>query len=156
MKKIFICVISVLFLCLAVSGQNLFLIGEKSYPCINSITLMSNSFGQSDLDIFIGKDGSTGVFGISTRSRMMERIIGKLIIYLEDGNVLSFNESVASENVDDDAKALFNLTADQLIKLKSSNIHTVKYTTTYLGGQNYSASNKGVITKDLITKFFSE
>ncbi len=156
MKKTLIIIIASLFLNLTAKGQNLFLIGEKSYPCTNAITLVSNSNDHYDLDVFLGKDGKSGVFAISRRSIMREMIVGKLIIYLEDGNVITCNESEVTENVDENAKALYILMADQLVKLKASNIHTVKYTTTYYGGQNFSASNKGIKTKNLISEFFNE
>ena len=147
---------AVLLANLTAKGQNLFLIGEKSYPCTNAITLESNSDDRYDLDVFLAKDGKSGLFAVGRKSILGEEFTGKLIIYLADGNVLTCNNSEISERVDDSAKALYNLTDDQLNKLKTSNIHTVKYTLARLGEQNYSASNKGVETSVLISKFFSE
>jgi len=156
MKKMLIIIIAVLFVNLTAKGQNLFLIGEKSYPCTNVITLESNSDDGYDLDVFLAKDGKSGMFAVSRKTLLPEEFTGKLIIYLEDGNVLTCNDSEVSEKVDDRAKALYRLTADQMNKLKTSNIHTVKYTMAWLSEQNFSASNKGVKTNVLISEFFSE
>ncbi|MBK8832166.1 MAG: hypothetical protein IPN60_15190 [Saprospiraceae bacterium] len=113
---------------LTVKGQNLFLIGEKSYPCTNAIVLKSNSEDGEDLQVFIAREGKSGIFAVSTVSRIGEEFAGKLIIYLEDGNVLTCNNMDASKEVDDRTIALYSLTDEQLNKLKVSNIHTVKYT----------------------------
>jgi len=157
MKKILLIITLALFANLTTKGQNLFLIGEKSYPCTNTITLESNSNDRyEDLDVFLAKDGKSGLFAVSRKTIHPEEFTGKLIIYLEDGNVLTCNDSEATEKVDDRVKALYNLTADQLNKLKASNIHTVKYTLTWLNENNFSASNKGVKTSTLISEFFNE
>lgn len=154
-KKVLIIAV-VLLINLIAEGQNLFLIGEKSYPWTETITLESNADNGYDLNVCVAKDGTTGLFGASTKTALGADFSGQLIIYLEDGNVLICSASEVSENVDDDAKTLYKLTADQLNKLKSSDIHTVKYTLSWFGEQNYSASNKGVKTSVLINEFFSE
>ncbi len=156
MKKFLIITTAVLFTNLTAKGQNLFLIGEKSYPCTDTITLESNADDGYDLNVFICKDGKTGLIGVSTNSIIGEEFTGELIILLKDGTVLTCNESDASEVVDDRAIASYYLTDDQLNKLKSSNIHTVKYTMAWLTAQTYSASNKGVETSTLISEFFKE
>ena len=60
MKKILIIVIATLHFTLTVKGQNLFLIGEKSYSCTQTITLQSNSdeFYINDLNVSLAKDGN--------------------------------------------------------------------------------------------------
>jgi len=156
MKTFLIIITAVLFTNLTVKGQNLFLIGEKSYPCTKAITLESNAQYQPDLDLFVAKDGKTGLLGVNTKSLRDGEFSGKLIIYLEDGNVLTCNESEESENVDNRPKALYLLTSDQLNKLKTSKIHTVKYSLESIEVNNYSASNKGIATNALISEFFNE
>lgn len=155
MLKFLTVVISLLFANLTTKGQNLFLIDEKSYPCTNAIVLKSNSEGGEDLQVFIAKDGKAGLFAVSTISRIRQEFAGKLIIYLEDGTVLTCNDIDASEEVDDRAIALYSLTDEQLNKLKSSNIHTVKYTLVFFDEVKYSASNHGIKTNTLISEFFN-
>jgi len=158
MHKVLIITIAVLFANLTAIGQNLFLIGEKSYPCTSTIKLASNSnYNYDDLDVFLAKEGKSGFFAVSRKCMYDEEFTGKIIIYLEDGNVLTCGESEVSEKVDDRAKTVYSLTADQLNKLKTSNIHTVKYTMIVLHeNENYSASNTGVQTSTLISGFFKE
>lgn len=157
MMKMLLIIIT-LFINLAANAQNLFLIGEKSYPCTNAITLEANSgYFYEDLDVFLAKDGNSGAIAVSRKSKTDELFFGKLIIYLKDGNVLTCGESEATERVDDIAKALYNLTTDQLNKLKESNIHTVKYTLYRYGNKNdCSASNKDIETHRIISEFFNE
>ena len=156
MRKSLIIIITVLFTNVIASGQNLFLIGEKSYLSTKAITLESNAQYQSDLDVFLAKDGVSGLIAISRQSELWEGFTGKLIIYLVDGNVITCGQSAAREKVDDVAKAVFALTSDQLIKLKTSNIHTVKYSMYRGETENFSASNKGMETHEIISAFFKE
>lgn len=154
MKRNLLTVIAVLLITIIANGQNLFLIGEKSYPCSDAIKLKSNS-QRSDLDVYLANDGKSGLFAVNTWSFSNEKFTGKLIIYLEDGNVNICNEIQATEKVDNCTKAIYILTSDQLNKLKSSNIHTVKYTLYRNEPVNYSASNKGIETREIISEFFS-
>lgn len=156
MEKMFIILAAVLFASLTAQAQSLFIIGEKSYPCTNAIVLMSNSQNDEDLKVFIAKNGNAGLFGVSTISRIGKLFADKIIIYLEDGSVLTCSENTAPEWVDDRTLALYTLTDDQLNKLKSSNIHTVKYTLSFFSELKYSASNKGIETKVIIREFFAE
>ena len=84
-------------------------------------------------------------------------ISGKLIIYLDDGTVITCMDRGESYYVDDTAQAVYSLTNEQVNKMKNSNINTVRYTLKIYGIQevNRSASNKGISTKDLIAKFFN-
>ncbi len=148
MKSILI-FIAVLFVNLTANGQNLFLIGEKSYPCTDAIKLKANSSKGSDLNVFICKDGKSGVLAVSLISR--GKFIGKLIIYLKDGSVITCENPDVTESVDDFAKALYKLTNDQVNNLRKSNIHTVKYSINF---SNYSASNKEILTQKIISEFF--
>lgn len=155
MYKILIISILALLAILPGKAQNLFLIGERSYPCTNAIKLESNADYGADLDVFFAKEGKSGLIGVSLKCRSDEKFTGKLIIYLEDGTVLTCNESVVSERVDDLAKAVYSLTDDQLSKLKISNIHTVKYTMFVLiKAENFSASNTAVKTNAIVNGFF--
>jgi hypothetical protein len=60
-----------------------------------------------------------------------------------------------SEEVDELTTALYHLTTDQLDKLKSSNIHTVKYTVSRRDEKsNFSVSNNNFKTHEIISDFF--
>lgn len=155
MNKNFILIIALLFAHFIAKGQNLFMIGEKSYPCTNAITLEPNSNSLSRLEVYFAKEGNNGLIGLIRKVRYDESIVGKVIVYLDNGDVITCIEHLYAEKVDDYAKAIYNLTADQLNKLKSASIHTVKYN---LGGGpdsgSYSASNNGIKTSAIIREFF--
>lgn len=140
---------------LAVKGQNLFLIEEMSYPCTNAIKLTSNSSGRKGLDVFLIKGGNSFLLGASTSSIYDEVFSEKLIIYLADGNVISCDDLIAGERVDNTSKALYTLSNDQVEKLKTGDIHTVKYTLYGTENKNYSASNAGMETSALIRDFLA-
>ncbi|PWK18457.1 hypothetical protein [Maribacter polysiphoniae] len=158
MKKIPIILISMLFITLTANGQNLFFIGENSYPCTESFALQSNLDGREDLNVLFAKDGATAVIAVTTKSSLQGTIIsGKLIIYLDDGTVITCMDRGESSYVDDTAKAVYSLTNEQVNKMKNSNINTVRYILKMYDIQevNRSASNKAISTKDLTVKFFN-
>jgi len=163
MKKILIILNATLFITLTVKGQNLFFIGENSYPCTETITLQPNSDDSNELNVLLAKDGEKGLIAVSTESPIGANFSEKLIIYLEDGTVITCIDRGTSDLVDNRAKAVYFLTSDQMNKMKNSDIHTVRYTLEYrsnmgllLNEWNWSASNKGTKTKTLITDFFDQ
>ena len=164
MKKTLIILFATLFLTQISNAQKFFFIGENSYPSTETFTLQSNS-DINDLDILFGKDEARGVIIVSSKLVSTVIITGKLIIYLDNGTVISSNEEVISDNVDDIASSVYNLTNEDLSKLKNSNINTIRYVIesnnifaypSVVG--NHSASNKGSSRTDfpaVITEFFS-
>lgn len=137
-------------------SQDLFFIGEISLPRTSTISLQSNSEDQAKLDIIFAKDDSIGFVGISTKTLYPnESFVDKLIIYLQNGAVVTCSDMVVSENVDSNAKALFYLSNEDLSKMKESDIHTVRYTLNFILSETlYSATNKGINTSDIATTFF--
>ncbi|MEE4257655.1 MAG: hypothetical protein V2I47_11505 [Bacteroidales bacterium] len=167
MKKLLISFLATLLVSLTAIGQDFFFIGENSYPCTETFTLQSNSDRSfvNDLNVILGKDGSQALFLVSTKTVSTVRISEKLIIYLDDGTVISCIDKGINDNVDDIASSAYYLTNDELAKMKNSNIHKVRYEIrcadcyeSPLEGV-YSASNKGSSRTDfpaVITMFFSE
>ncbi len=164
MKKRIIILTTTLFITLTVKGQNLFFIGENSYPCTETITLQSNSdtYYINDLNVLFAKQGTLGLFAVSTET-IDVLIREKLIIYLDDGTVITLNDTGSYDYVDRVATAVYYLTNEELSKMKKSNINTVKYTlkgesygSTAAHGGNFSASNRGTTTKTIITEFFDQ
>ncbi len=158
MKKILTILFVTLFSTLMAKGQDLFFIGENSFTSTNIITLQSNSEDVANLDLIFAKDGKVGFVGVSTNTAYTnETFVDKLIIYLEDGSVVTCADLVESENVDRSAKAVFYLTNEDLNKMKKSDIHTVRYTLNFMLAETlYSASNKGNKTSTIVTEFFGE
>lgn len=168
MKKYLILLTATMFFTLTGKGQNFFFIGEKSYPCTETFILESNSDDSevTDLKVLFGKSETLGVFIVSKKTVSTVRISGKLIIYLDDGTVISCIDRDIKDNVDDIASSAYQLTIEELLKMKKSNIHTVRYTIKCVecfgpisAEGNFTASNKGGSKTDfptLITDFFSE
>jgi hypothetical protein len=154
--------IVILFTSLSINGQNLFFIGEKSYQCTESIALQSNAERTGDLNVLFAKDNNNAFFVVQTKPNMDSDFSGKLIIYLDDGTVITCNDISEFENVDASAKAVYSLTKEQLNKMKISNINTVRYTLIENGYKevNQSASNNKNSTKtnfpNLIKGLFKE
>ena len=135
-----------LFLILTIQGQNLFLFGDKSFPCTETYTLQSNS-ASNNLNIVFAKDGIAALMGVSLEITTMPSSIVNMIIYLNDGTVIKCEDRGNYDYVDDIVSTLCNLTDEQLSKLKNSNINTIRYTLKSRmfegSATDYSASNKG-------------
>ena len=108
-----------IFFTQTVKGQSLFFMGENSYPCTETFTLQANSEYGYDLNVSIAKDGTTGLFTVSTISNTRVIFSGKLIIYLDDGTVITCIDRGTADHVDDRAKAVYYLTSKELNKMKN-------------------------------------
>ena len=134
------------------NGQNFVFIGENSYPSTERFTLQSNSVDEDkgDLKLVFAKDGKTNLIVVSSKLTDVVKIAKKLIIYLDDGNVISCTDRGINDNVDDIAISAYHIKTEEIDKMKSSNINTIRYeivcpvcgTFNYWEGV-YSASNKG-------------
>ncbi|NGP77496.1 hypothetical protein G3570_12685 [Balneolaceae bacterium YR4-1] len=148
MRRFITIVVVILFVSLSANGQNLLLIGEHSYPSTESYTLKSNSSFASNLNVLFAREGETAFFSVNTKSIQDLEISGKLIIYLDDGTVITLKEK-ENDLVDNISKALYRLSDEDLSHLQNSNINTVRYSLEYEQGEShpntgsYTASNKG-------------
>lgn len=127
MNKSLLTLVMSLFIGTAFGGGNLFFIDEKSYPCTKTIELKGKS-SSNNLDVVIAKDGTKGLFVVSTPTMTGVLIRGKLIIYLDDGSVISCVDRGKYDYVDNIATNVYYLTTDELTKMKNSNLNTVRYT----------------------------
>jgi hypothetical protein len=167
MKQILILLIAPLFFIQTSYSQEFFFLKEKSYPCTETFTLKSDSDNSDvkDLNVLLGKDGKLGVFIVSIEAYSTRRITGKLIIYLDDGTVISCIDRGINDNVNEIASSAYQLTIEELNKMKNSNINTVRYTIECVdcympfSPENFTASNKGSSRTDfsaVIKEFFGE
>ncbi|MDR9399767.1 MAG: hypothetical protein RI562_11950 [Salibacter sp.] len=168
MNKIFLTLILAIIFAITSSGQNLVFVGENSFPSTQTFTLPSNSDSEyiNDLNLVLAKDGQKKLLVVSSKLVSTVRISGKLIIYLNDGTVITCVDKGINDNVDDIATTAYYLTDEELAKMKESNINTIRYeikcaecisNPIYEG--NFSASNKGVAETDftsVVDDFFNE
>ena len=168
MKRILILLILTIFFSINSNGQNFVFIGENSYPSTEKYTFQTNSDKEiiNDLKLEFAKDGDKGLVVLSSKLSNSVRISGKLIIYLDDGTVISCVDRGIKDNVNDFAISAYYLTEAELSKMKDSNINTIRYQIEcpICGPYNswegtYSASNKENSKTDftkVVTEFYSE
>jgi hypothetical protein len=114
---------------LETNGQNFVFIGENSYPSTERFTLQTNADkeGINDLIITFAKDREKVLIVVSSKLTNVVKISGKLIIYLDDGSVISCIDRGINDNVDGIAISAYYLTPTELTKMKQSNINTIRY-----------------------------
>lgn len=166
MNKTILLIILALSYAVNMNGQNFTFIGENSYPSTDKFTLQSNSENEDigDLNLVFAKDKTTLLIVVSSKLTNVVKIAKKLIIYLDDGTVISCTDRGINDNVDDIAISAYHLTNAELNKMKNSNINTIRYEIVcpVCGLVNfwegvYSASNKGDSRTDftkIIKSFF--
>jgi hypothetical protein len=152
MKQTIIFMTLALTFAINANGQNFAFIGENSYPSTERFTLQSNSDDEDkgDLKLVFAKDGTTILIVVSSKLTDVVKIAKKLIIYLDDGTVISCKDRGINDNVDDIVISAYHLTTEEIDKMKNSNINTIRYEIVcpVCGPFNswegvYSASNKG-------------
>ena len=168
MKRIAFTLIVVLVFAVHTNAQNFKFIGENSYPCTERFELVSNSDKEkiSNLNLVFAKDGISPMIIVSSKLTDVVKIANKLIIYLDDGTVISCTDRGINDNVDDIATSAYRLTPSEISKMKKSNINTVRYEIVcpICGVFNiwegvYSASNKESSKTDfteVVEQFFEE
>lgn len=168
MKRIAFTLIFVLVFAVRTNAQNFTFIGENSYPCTERFELVSNSNKEkiSNLNLVFAKDGISPMIIVSSKLTDVVKIANKLIIYLDDGTVISCTDRGINDNVDDVATSAYRLTSAEIDKITKSNINTVRYEIVcpICGVFNvwegvYSASNKASSKTDftkVVQRFFVE
>lgn len=152
MKSILLIAFATLLFTLSAKGQNFAFIGENSYPSTENFTLQSDSDNEliNELKLAFAKDDEKELIVVSSKLDTDKYITGKLIMYLDNGTVISCKDREINDNVNGVAKSAYYLTKEDLAKLKSSNLNTIRYQVEcpMCGPFNswegtYSASNKG-------------
>ena len=168
MKRLVFILTLVLAFSAKMNAQNFTFIGENSYPSTERFELQSNSDKEeiSNLNLVFAKDGISPMIIVSSKLTDVVKIANKLIIYLDDGTVISCTDRGINDNVDDVATSAYRLTPSEISKMKKSNINTVRYEIVcpICGVYNiwegvYSASNKESSKTDfteVVEQFFEE
>ena len=166
MKRIIITLILGLALAAQVKAQNFTFIGENSYPSTERFELVSNSDKEDigNLNLVFAKDKISPLIIVSSKLTDVVKIANKLIIYLDDGTVISCTDRGINDNVDDVATSAYRLSASEISKMKGSNLNTIRFEIVcpICGVFNawegvYSASNKGSSKTDftkVVQRFF--
>lgn len=164
----FLSTILLLLCSLGTSAQNFAFIGENSYPSTEKYILVSNSDKADigDLNLVFAKSKETALVIVSAKLSDAVNIANKLILYLDDGTVISCADRGINDNVDEIAVAAYYLTPAEISALMKSNINTIRYEIDcpVCGAYNYwegvySASNVGSTKTDfteVVEQFFGE
>ncbi|GGG18342.1 hypothetical protein [Pontibacter amylolyticus] len=123
-------ILLLVFNCIAASAfaQNLFFIGNKSYPSTDTYTLRSKDYGTQSLDVLIAKKGESGVIALSTESMLGTLIRGKAYIFLDNGEVITLIDRGLYDYVNKVATTAYYLTPEEIEMMKDSNINTIRFT----------------------------
>lgn len=168
MKRLVFILTLVLAFSMNTNAQNFTFIGENSYPSTERFVLQSNSDKEeiSNLNLVFAKDGISPMIIVSSKLTDVVKIANKLIIYLDDGTVISCADRGINDNVDDVATSAYRLTSSEISMMTKSNINTIRFEIVcpVCGPFNlwegvYSASNKGTLKTDftkVVASFFEE
>lgn len=133
MKKYFILLYLMIQFINENNGQDLFFIGEKSYPSSHEVGLTSISEHPYEHSIYvqIAKDGENALFviNISSESILFEdwAVGDNLLIYLDNGTVITCKDKKKYDHVNNISTTVYYLTKSELEKIKISNINTLRY-----------------------------
>ena len=124
MKKL----IFLLLLPALVFSQNLVFIGENSYPS-SKVLVFENKYDDVEISFIRDEDNikvyllTNYIYGYKKPS-----VSDKLILYLNDGNVITSNKPDITDYVDKNCVSIYPLTNDDISKLTKSDINTIRYT----------------------------
>lgn len=132
-------------------SQNVLFIGNKTYPSTDPFILKSNKeWDGFDLNVSIAKMEESAIIVLSANVfDCYVRIYGKILIYLEDGNVITCIDRAKFDCVDGKTTTLYSLNKTEINQLKISNIHTIRFSLKCVGcisssaEGDYSVSNNG-------------
>ena len=149
MKKLFITLSIVI--CANLYAQNVIYIGTKSYKSTKTFSFLKNGeyHGYSNFDTTCGltfaKSSQGGLLMISAFSEgyFNERIVGTILIYLKNGEVLTLVKRLHSDSADKSTSSIYKITNMQLNKLKQINIASLRYSIqgTY-GKKSFTCENR--------------
>lgn len=127
-----------------VISQNTFFIGEKTYSSTDSYELRSG--WHAKLKVLFIKDGEKGMIAVTTYALGSQRIKGKLMIYLEDNTIITCIDRNKFDIVNSEATTIYYLTKEEINRLKSTNIASIRYSVGCVncGGFLDSSSNYSV------------
>lgn len=132
-----------------IESSNSLFIGNKSYPSSDTYSLNSGDFiKEKEIQICFAKDADKGIIAFAVNNSFMPttRVKNKLILYLDNNEVITCVDRGKFDIVDDYATTLYYLTKEEINKLKKSNISTIRYTVgdNYGLDKSYSVTNRDV------------
>lgn len=113
------------------NAQNLFFIGENSYPSSEKFNIISSTDGSANnekrVSGFFAKNGENGFLILSPENDSQMMIKGGIIIYLEDGSMIKCVDRGMYDRVNKKSTTIFKLENSELKELMKSEIHSIRY-----------------------------
>jgi hypothetical protein len=124
----FLLAIMIVFNC---KGQNLVFVGDKSYQATQKWYFDGNGDKLKNYvnsaTIQIGKKGQSGIFSISLEAfNSSSGIKGAIRIYLDNSTTIVLEKVLAKDYSDGLSTVIYEISAINLLKLKQSNINTIR------------------------------
>ena len=149
MKTLFI-ILSIVF-CTNLYAQNVIYVGTKSYESTKTFSFLKKGeyHGYSNFDttcdLTFAKSAQGGILMISAYSEgyFDERIVGTILIYLKNGEVLTLVKRLHSDSADKSTSSIYSLSNIQVNKLLQINIASLRYSIqgTY-GKKSFTCENR--------------
>jgi hypothetical protein len=128
-----IVILSISFLLgLECSAQNLIFVGNNAYKATQTWYFEGNGgqfeYYAKDATIKIGRNGQTGLFSISTKVYNASfGIKGSIRIYLDNATSIVLSKPIAKDFSDQYYTVIYLISSLDLIKLKESDINTIRF-----------------------------
>ncbi len=151
MKKALLSILGCLLAACSYS-QNTCFIGNKSYKCTDTYIIGVQNLFNKNPEICFFKDGEKGIIAFKVNNYMMPytRVKNKLILYLDNNQIVTCVDRGRYDIIDDYATTLYYLTKEEMIKLRRSNISKIRYT---IGDNNGLNMNYSVVNEDFEDDF---
>ena len=107
-------------------GQDLFYIGEKTYPIVSEDTYITKN-EDYEIDVTIAQKNATILFILALEVMTPVNIRGKLIIYLNDGSLVSCVDRQIYDQVDDLSTTVYYLTVSEKKRIDDVGINLIRF-----------------------------
>jgi len=146
-------ILVLLFIPLISFGQDLFFMGESSFNSTKSIELSSESYGEN-IEVLFASNTDSKYIVVKRQIVLENSFAGKLIIYLNNGDVISLIEPFATDYTNRTVTGMYALTNQIVDKLKNTNINSIAYTLDMFGTKSkFSAKNINFLSTQQLKDF---
>lgn len=119
--------ITIIFCYTLAFSQNYIYKGDKRYPSTSTWEFKVNASSTiRNAEICIAKHGSGGYLMLSVQSQF-SYLRGNVLLYLNDGNVITCIDRNIKDKVDNQSISLYNLTYSEIEKLKNARINSIRF-----------------------------
>lgn len=125
------CTYLIWFVIVDSNAQNLFFIGENSYPSSEEFNIISATDSpineKKRVSGFFAKSGENGFLILNPENESQMMIKGGITIYLEDGSIIKCVDRGMYDRVNNKSTTIYNLANPEIKQLMKSDIHSIRY-----------------------------